>query len=53
MLNKRAGQNVAEYFLMMVVVLAAIMAIGFLGKVRGVFDGYFNKASTAMTHTSG
>lgn len=48
MINK-SGQSVAEYFLIMVVVLAAIIAVRFLGRIQGAFGGYFAKASSAMT----
>jgi len=43
------GQSVAEYFLIMVVVLAAILATGFVDNVKDVFRNYFTRASNTIT----
>ena len=39
---KHKGQSVAEYMLISVVVLVAILASSFIGNVRQVYRGYFN-----------
>jgi hypothetical protein len=46
---KRKGQSVTEYFIIMTVVLAAILATGFIDNIRGVFRNYFTKAADAIT----
>ena len=49
MKKPNSGQAVSEYFITFIVILAAILAIGFIGRVKGVFSSYFTKASDAIT----
>jgi len=44
-LKLKSAQAVAEYTLIMSVVLAVILSIGFIDRVRDTFTAYFNKAS--------
>jgi uncharacterized protein (UPF0333 family) len=43
MKNKK-GQSSIEYFVIMVVILAAIVSTGFIDRMRNAFDEYFNNA---------
>ncbi|MDD4953391.1 MAG: hypothetical protein PHG40_00605 [Candidatus Omnitrophica bacterium] len=43
------GQSIAEYFIVMSVVLAAILALGFVGRMRNTFGEYFTDAASVMT----
>jgi len=43
------GQSTAEYFILMAVIVVAIVATGFLGKIKAAFQGYFDKASSEIT----
>jgi len=45
----KRGQSVSEYFIVMTVILAALLATGFIDNVREVFRTYFTKATTAIT----
>jgi len=45
----RRGQSIAEYFIIMLVILAAVLASGFRDKIKNAFDKYYNKASGAIT----
>jgi len=38
------GQSTMEYFIILSVVLTAILATGFIGRMRGAFDTYFTRA---------
>ncbi len=49
MIRRERGQSVAEYFLIFSVIIAAILACGFVDKVRGAFNTYFTRATTTMT----
>lgn len=49
MKRPKRGQSIAEYFIIMTVVLAAILATGFIDNIKGVFRDYFTRASTAIT----
>ena len=44
MKKTRAGQSVIEYFVILTVILAVILSTGFIERMRGTFDTYFNKA---------
>ena len=46
------GQSVAEYFILISVILAAILACGFVDNIRGIFLQYFGNATTAMTNVT-
>ncbi|MDP2905733.1 MAG: hypothetical protein Q8O22_05470 [Candidatus Omnitrophota bacterium] len=46
------GQSIAEYLIIMCIVLAAILASGLLGKMRTAFNGYFTGAATAITEVA-
>lgn len=48
-LSKKSGQSAIEYVLIMSVFLAAILAVGFIGRIRGAFDTYFTNASNEIT----
>jgi uncharacterized protein (UPF0333 family) len=48
-LISKKGQNAMEYIIIMSVVVAGILAIGFIGRMRGAFSTYFNKASSEIT----
>jgi hypothetical protein len=39
--NKKA-QSIMEYMLIMTVVIAAIISVGFLDNVKGIFRNYFD-----------
>lgn len=45
MRRRNSGQTTAEYFILMAVILAALLAIGFISRTRGSFTAYFQKAS--------
>lgn len=47
-LNQKKGQSVAEYFIVMVVVLAAVLAAGFVSRIRSGLENYFNSAVEQM-----
>lgn len=42
------GQNIMESVLILVVVLAAILSAGFIGRMRGAMSNYLDKASTTI-----
>ena len=44
MRKRISGQSVVEYFIILVVVLAALLSTGFIDRMRGAFETYFNKA---------
>ncbi len=46
------GQTSAEYFLIAVVILAAILGANFLGKSHDAIDNFFVKASEKMTNST-
>jgi len=48
-LSKKSGQSAIEYALIMSVFLAAILAVGFIGRMRTAFDNYFTRARDAIT----
>lgn len=48
-LSRKLGQSVIECVLIMSVFLAAILAVGFIGRMRGAFGEYFTRASTEIT----
>jgi len=48
-MRSRSAQSIAEYFIIMVVVLAALLAVGFRDNIKDVFQKYFNKASSVIT----
>lgn len=48
MRKPKLAQSVLEYFIIMTVILAAVLASGFLGRVKGVFGSYFNKAANTI-----
>ncbi len=39
--HSNSGQSIAEYFIILVVILAAVLSVGFLDKIRGSFNNYF------------
>ncbi|MCX5709641.1 MAG: hypothetical protein NT088_02795 [Candidatus Omnitrophica bacterium] len=39
------AQSIAEYAIIMIVVLAAVIAAGFKDNIKNAFQKYFNKAS--------
>lgn len=43
------GQSTAEYFILMAVILAVVLATGFIDNVKGVFRSYFTKATDTIT----
>ena len=42
------AQSLSEYLVMMSVILAAALAIGFFGRMRGSFETYFNAAKNTI-----
>ena len=46
-LNNR-GQNIMEYVLVSVAILAGVVALGFLSSTRNAFTNYTNHASAAI-----
>lgn len=42
--GRKTAQAIMEYVLVFSVVMAAILASGFIDRVRGTFDSYFTKA---------
>lgn len=44
----RKGQSVMEYFIILAVVLTAILATGFIGRMRGAFGIYFTRAAAEI-----
>lgn len=48
-LYRKSAQSVVEYVLIMCVVLAAILSVGFVDKMRGAFGKYFTKAAETIT----
>jgi len=49
MKKPNSGQSVSEYFIIMTVITAVIIASGFLGKIKSTFDVYFDKAASAIS----
>lgn len=49
MRQPKLAQSVLEYFIIMTVILAAVLATGFVGNVKDVFRTYFTKAADAIT----
>lgn len=49
MRKPKLAQSALEYFIIMTVILAAVLATGFLSNVKGIFGSYFNKAANAIT----
>lgn len=49
MKRQNAGQSVAEYFIVLCVVLAAVLAVGFIDRIRGAFGTYFTTATDTIT----
>lgn len=45
----RSAQSVMEYLLIMSVLLAAVLAVGFISRVQAAFSTYFTNASTEIT----
>ena len=45
----KIGQAIAEYFLILCLVLSAVIATGFVGKARGAFQVYFSKAVNTIS----
>jgi len=41
----RRAQSIAEYFIIMLVILAAVIAAGFKDNIKEVFQKYFNRTS--------
>ena len=39
--HSNSGQSIAEYFIIIVVILAAVLSVRFLDKIRGSFNTYF------------
>jgi len=39
--NRRKGQAIAEYFIIIVVILAAVLSVRFLDKIQNSFKVYF------------
>jgi Flp pilus assembly pilin Flp len=46
----RLGQSTAEYFILMAVIVAAVVAVGFLPKIKAAFQGYFDNASNKIVN---
>ena len=46
-INQKA-QAVMEYFLIFTLVLAAVLASNFLGRVKGAFENYYNTAQNEI-----
>lgn len=46
--SMRKGQSTMEYFIILAVVLTAILASGFIGRLRGAFDIYFTRATAEI-----
>lgn len=44
----RKGQSTMEYFIILAVVLTAILATGFIDRMRGAFDTYFTRATAEI-----
>ncbi len=45
----KSAQSVIEYVLIMSVLLAAVLAVGFIGRVQAAFNTYFTNATTEIT----
>jgi len=43
------GQIVAEYFILLAVILMALFVTGFIDNIRNAFDNYFNRATDTIT----
>ena len=50
MMRSKNGQNVAEYIIIMSVVVVAIIATGFIGRITNSLRTYFGRASASMTN---
>jgi len=45
----KIGQAIAEYFLVLCVMLSAVIATGFVGKARNALQVYFGKAVNTIS----
>jgi len=50
--HNQRGQSLAEYIILMGVVLAVVIATGIITQVRGGFETYFSNASSAIATTT-
>jgi Flp pilus assembly pilin Flp len=48
MKRRNSGQSTAEYFILLAVIALAVVATGFLGKIKGAFQGYFDQATNKI-----
>lgn len=48
MKRKNLGQSVAEYIIITSVLLAAVLATGFIGHMRSAFARYFDAAKSTI-----
>lgn len=46
---KRKGQSVAEYFITMAVILAAVLLASFIGRFTNAFGVYFEQVAGVIT----
>ena len=46
------AQSVAEYLILMSVILAAAITVGMLGRMKGSFETYFNAAKNTIVSPS-
>lgn len=44
----KTGQSTMEYFIIMCIILAAILSVGFIDNIRGTFQKYFTKAAAQL-----
>jgi len=50
MRKPQSGQSTAEYFIIFAVIVAAVVAVGFLPKIKASFQAYFDNASSKIVN---